>query len=133
MFPCDYAHCAYVGKRASYLAAHKREHIGQASNKCPHESCTACFTNAPALRLHLLSGHSIVKSFVCGTTGCFYRTTNNVLLKEHKKRHEEIRPYLCQVAGCTWEGANSRRALVKHGLSRHNSVPPPKERNRMRD
>ena len=133
-FHCPDVNCSYRGKSQKLLNCHlKNVHCETVKwYNCPLAGCTFKTKHPKYLNKHHSLIHADVdtKTFMCSYPNCNFRSKTQKGVQDHAtSRHEEIKPYACQVTQCNYRTALKRnlRGHVKiHGQSR--PFPCPIER-----
>ncbi|CAG2101055.1 unnamed protein product, partial [Medioppia subpectinata] len=127
-FGCDWPACEATFKSAPLLSAH-RLNTHESSGRqfwCPTSGCGMSFGSDKGLSRHQLvhSDHKLAVKVQhkCDHTGCHYETHNKAKLCEHRKRHQNIREFRCEVGDCGHSFVTSY-ALKRHSLV-HSDVRP---------
>ncbi|XP_055384506.1 zinc finger protein 260-like [Condylostylus longicornis] len=110
--------CPMTFARKWGLTSHVRSHIGDKRYSCEH--CEKKFINGAILKIHVRMVHTKEKPCQCELCGQHFYS--NQLLKEHKKRHLNIRPYKCEYENCG-KSFYDKKQLNRHYVSHSDEKP----------
>ncbi|KAI8595497.1 hypothetical protein EDD21DRAFT_289816, partial [Dissophora ornata] len=109
-YSCDWQGCPRMMKpftKRHKMYNHLRTHTGERPFRCP----------VPGKSFHHISDHSLTHgSICCCSIGCDKKFSRPDSLTTHTKTHSNVRPYICQVKGCT-KAYYHARSLKKHELA----------------
>jgi len=127
----DCRYCGKLFKCSRDLKQHVYIHTGAKPHSCRH--CSDSFTWPDQLKAHLLKSHNEGTWFTCHI--CQKKSSFRGKLKEHIRRHEGVKPYVCTECpkrfctpdhqlvhshvkqfgcGLCGKGFKRKRAVVKH-------------------
>lgn len=112
-FKCSYPDCTYSSVTNDILNRHVKNVHSTVMFGC--SACEKEFKNNVALRKHFRACHA-ERNLICDFEGCGKAFSYDVDLKNHKKRHFNIRDYTCKICGASYFKS---RVLSHHILSIH--------------
>ena len=95
---CDWPGCESRFKTNQNLNDHRLTHRNEHQFKCDYNGCQKSYNSRKQLSRHLKQ-HSA--EFSCHWPGCDDRFETNAALTAHLNQHQDIRPFRCEIFGCS--------------------------------
>ena len=85
LYRCHWIGCERTFKQREQLKYHVNNHTGQRPYLCQWPGCQSAFANKNALGVHFKRHQGYTYS--CDYDNCYYKTSDSVHMKSHKKKH----------------------------------------------